>query len=123
MVLDTKLISIIWAVLITVTGTYGTFTVLGYRVSQAEDDIIEIKSEQKGMVTDEKMQLTLEPIKKDISYTADTVRDIKSSQTRQEEINWKILKQLEHIGASNITADAPHVGGRAVMRSTREDGP
>ena len=72
------------------------------------------------MVTDEKMKHTLEPIKQNIIYTADTVREIKASQARQEEINWKILKQLEHLGASNTTADAPHVGGRALMRSTRE---
>src|SRR3990167_10957404 len=98
MILDTKLISIIWAVLITGTGAYGTYAVLGYRVTQAEGNIVDIKSDQKGMVTDEKMQLTLEPIKKDITYTADTVRDIKASQSRQEEINWKILKKLEHIG-------------------------
>ena len=121
MILDTKWLPFLLSVFITVAAVSAGYGSLGWRVTQAEGDIDDIQSDQKNMVTDEKMKLTLEPIKQDIRYTAETVKDIKASQARQEEINWKILKQLEHLGASNTTADAPHVGGRALMRSTRDN--
>jgi len=123
MTLDTKWLPFLLSVFITVAAVSAGYGSLGWRVTQAEGDIDDIRSYQKNMVTDEKLKLTLEPIKQNIIYTADTVREIKASQARQEEINWKILKQLEHLGASNTTAHAPHVGGRATMRSTREDEP
>lgn len=119
--MDTSRLAFFFTVLIAVMGLAGTWAVYGDNITDNTNDIGKLDTRVTNVEKDNiEHHTAIETIKQDVQYTRQAVSEIKASQVRQESVNYEILKKLQHLGAANTTADAPHVGGRAVMRSSRD---
>lgn len=86
--MESKWVSVLLSILITVSGISGTWAVYGERIDTGKQERDRLEAEHKTFVTREILDLSLEPMKKDIEYTKDAIN-------RVEQSNWEILKRLK----------------------------